>query len=47
MKDSAEDIRNEFKAKFLYWKNVKSKKTRAAFILLFPCLIGLKPSPQL
>ncbi|OCQ23698.1 hypothetical protein A7985_07080 [Pseudoalteromonas luteoviolacea] len=42
MKDNFEDIKNEFKAKSLYWKNVRSKKMKAVLILLFLSLIGLK-----
>lgn len=42
MKKSVEIIKNEIKAKLLFWNNIQSKKVRVALIFLFIGLIGLK-----
>jgi hypothetical protein len=35
-------VKNQFKAKLLFWSNIKSKKLNVALICLFVSLIGLK-----
>tara|TARA_B100000809_G_C14885198_1_gene440644 strand:- start:475 stop:651 length:177 start_codon:yes stop_codon:yes gene_type:complete len=42
MKESIDEIKNELKAKLLYWNNLKSRKIKAAVILLFLGVIVLK-----
>jgi|TARA_B110000116_G_C16394011_1_gene384261 hypothetical protein len=42
MKESIVEIKNELKAKLLYWNNLKSRKIKAAVILLFLGIIVLK-----
>ncbi len=42
MKQALAEIKNEFKAKLLFWNNIQSKKIKVAFILLFLALVGLK-----
>ncbi len=42
MKQALAEIKNEFKAKLLFWNNIQSKKIKVAFILLFIALVGLK-----
>jgi len=42
MKAAKNELKQEIKAKWLDWKNIKSKKTKALLILLFVGLIGLK-----
>ena len=42
MKTEQDEVKEEIKAKWLYWKSIKSKKTKALLILLFIGLIWLK-----
>ncbi len=42
MKQALAEIKNEFKAKLLFWNNIQSKKIKVALILLFLALVGLK-----
>ena len=42
MKEDIAELKNEFKAKLLFWNNIKSKKLKVALIFLFVGLIGLK-----
>lgn len=42
MKEEIHQVRNEVKAKLIFWKNIKSKKIKVAIIFLFVALIGLK-----
>ena len=42
MKDSINELKSEFKAKLLFWNNIKSIKVKIALSLLFITLIGLK-----
>ncbi len=42
MKQALAEIKNEFKAKLLFWNNIQSKKIKVALILLFSALVGLK-----
>jgi hypothetical protein len=35
-------LKSEFKAKLVFWNNIKSKKLKVALIFLFVGLIGLK-----
>ena len=42
MKNSIDEIKNEVKAKLLFWKNIKSRKVKVLFLFLFLGLVGLK-----
>jgi hypothetical protein len=42
MKESIDELKSEFQAKFLFWNNIKSRKIKALLILLCFSLIGLK-----
>jgi len=42
VKDGFKDVRSELNAKLVLWKNLKSKKLKVAFVLLFIGLVGLK-----
>jgi hypothetical protein len=42
MKDAKNEVKEEIKAKLLYWNAIKSKKTKALLIVLFVGLVGLK-----
>lgn len=42
MKEAMNEIKTEVKAKLLVWNNLQSKKVKAAVILVFIGLIGLK-----
>lgn len=42
MKAAKNEVKQEIKAKLLYWNNIKSKKTKALLIVLSLGLIGLK-----
>jgi hypothetical protein len=42
MKEAKNEVKEEIKAKWLYWKNIKSKKVKALLIVLLIGLIGLK-----
>lgn len=42
MKEDIAEFKNEFKAKLLFWDNIKSKKLKVALICLFVSLIGIK-----
>ncbi|MBQ4845041.1 hypothetical protein [Pseudoalteromonas sp. MMG005] len=42
MKEDIAELKIEFKAKLLFWNNIKSKKLKVALIFLFVGLIGLK-----
>ncbi|MEI8665425.1 hypothetical protein P4S81_11955 [Pseudoalteromonas sp. B28] len=42
MKDALDNLKTEFNAKRLYWKNLKSYKAKVFFILLFVAVIALK-----
>ncbi len=42
MKENIEELKSEFQAKLLFWNNIKSKKIKVAFIVIFLGLIGLK-----
>jgi len=42
MKAAKNEVKQEIKAKLLYWNSIKSKKTKALLIVLFLSLIGLK-----
>ena len=42
MKKSIDEIKNEVKAKLLFWKNIKSRKVKVLFLFLFLGLVGLK-----
>ena len=42
MKEAINEVKTEVKAKLTFWNNIQSKKMKAALILLFVGLIGLK-----
>jgi hypothetical protein len=42
MKEDIAELKSEFKAKLLFWNNIKSKKLKVALIFLFFGLVGLK-----
>ena len=42
MKKSIEVVKNEIRAKLLFWNNIQSTKAKVGLILLFIALIGLK-----
>jgi hypothetical protein len=42
MKESITEIKDEINKKLLYWKNLKSKKTKLFLIIIALGLIGLK-----
>jgi 2-phosphoglycerate kinase len=42
MKEAIDDVKNEVKAKFLLWKNIKNTKVKVILIFLFLGLVGLK-----
>jgi hypothetical protein len=42
MKESINELKSEFKAKLLFWKNIQSMKVRIALLFLFLALIALK-----
>ncbi|GAB55842.1 hypothetical protein GPUN_1726 [Glaciecola punicea ACAM 611] len=42
MKEDIDELKNEFRAKLLFWNNIKSKKFKFLLILLCFGLIGLK-----
>jgi hypothetical protein len=42
MKEDIAELKSEFKAKLLFWNNIKSKKFKVALIFLFFGLVGLK-----
>jgi hypothetical protein len=42
VKEDIAELKNEFKAKLLFWNNIKSKKLKVALVCLFVSLIGLK-----
>ncbi len=42
MKEAMNDVKNEVKAKLLFWHNIKSLKMRIALIALFIGLVALK-----
>jgi hypothetical protein len=42
MKESIDEVKNELKAKLLYWNNLKSRKIKAGVIILFLGVIALK-----
>jgi hypothetical protein len=42
VKEDIAELKSEFKAKLLFWNNIKSKKLKVALIFLFVGLIGLK-----
>ncbi|MBA6391739.1 hypothetical protein H4J38_13270 [Colwellia sp. BRX10-3] len=42
MKEASNEVKEEIKAKWVYWKNIKSKKAKALLIVLVIGLIGLK-----
>lgn len=42
MKESLDEVKNEFRAKLTYWNNLKSRKIKAAVIVLFLGVIALK-----
>jgi len=42
MKEDIAESKSEFKAKLVFWNNIKSKKLKVALIFLFVGLIGLK-----
>lgn len=42
MKESIDEVKNELKAKLLYWNNLKSRKIKVGVIILFLGVIALK-----
>tara|TARA_R110000744_G_scaffold37857_2_gene86539 strand:- start:27 stop:203 length:177 start_codon:yes stop_codon:yes gene_type:complete len=42
MKKAIDEVKNEVKAKLLFWHNIQNKTVKAALILLFIALVGLK-----
>ncbi|KGJ90930.1 hypothetical protein [Colwellia psychrerythraea] len=42
MKEDLAELKSELKSKLLYWHNLKSKKIKAAAIVLFIGVIALK-----
>jgi hypothetical protein len=42
MKAAIEEVKTEIRAKLSYWNNIKSKKLKVSFIVLFFALIVLK-----
>ncbi|MFT5529072.1 MAG: hypothetical protein ACI9C0_000741 [Alteromonadaceae bacterium] len=42
MREAIDEIKNEVKAKLLYWNNIQSKKVKIALILFFTALLVLK-----
>jgi hypothetical protein len=42
MKEDIAELKSEFKAKLLFWNNIKSKKLKVALIFLLFGLVGLK-----
>ncbi len=42
MKESINELKSEFKAKLLFWKNIQSMKVKIALLFLFISLIALK-----
>lgn len=42
MKAAIEEVKTEIRAKLSHWNNIKSKKLKVSFIVLFFALIALK-----
>jgi hypothetical protein len=42
MKESIDEVKNELKAKLLYWNNLKSRKIKVGVIILFLGILALK-----
>jgi len=42
MKESIDELKNEFKTKVLFWNNIQNIKIKIALLILFIALIGLK-----
>ncbi len=42
MKKAIDEVKNEVKAKLLFWHNMQNKKAKVAVIFLFIALVGLK-----
>ncbi|WP_172820650.1 hypothetical protein [Cognaticolwellia beringensis] len=42
MKAVKNEVKEEIKAKWLYWNNIKSKKNKVLLVILLLSLIGLK-----
>ena len=42
MKESINELKSEFNAKFLFWKNIQSMKVKIVLLFLFIALIALK-----
>jgi len=42
MKAAIDEVKSELKSRLLYWNNLKSKKVKAAAIILFLGVIALK-----
>jgi hypothetical protein len=42
MKEVMNELTDEFKAKLLFWRNIRSKKVKVALLFLFIALIILK-----
>jgi len=42
MKESIDELKNEFKTKVLFWNNIQNIKIKIALLILFIALMGLK-----
>lgn len=42
MKKAMNEVKQEVKAKLLFWNDIQSKRVKVALILLFIALVGLK-----
>jgi hypothetical protein len=42
MKEAFTEVKSEIKAKFLFWKNIKSRKFKVVLVFIFMALVGLK-----
>lgn len=42
MKDGIDELKSEFQARLLFWKNIKSNKIKAILILFCFGVVGLK-----
>jgi len=42
MKEAFTEVKSEIKAKFLFWKDIKSRKFKVVLVFIFMALVGLK-----
>lgn len=42
MKEAINEVKSKFKAKLLFWNNIKSRKLKVALVFLFLSIVALK-----